>query len=56
LLRLDSTLARAVLDWQPRWSLAQAHTVAWYQAWVQGADMTAFSVEQIHACETAGPL
>jgi len=53
LLRLDSTLARTVLDWQPRWSLAQ--TVAWYQAWLRGADMTAFSFAQIHAYETTDP-
>ncbi|MFZ1640156.1 MAG: hypothetical protein WAV07_01720 [Candidatus Contendobacter sp.] len=58
LLRLDSTLARTVLDWKPRWSLEQAtaQTVAWYQTWVQGADMTAFSVEQIHAYETTDPV
>ena len=57
LLRLDSTLARTVLDWQPRWSLAQAleQTVAWYQAWLRGADMTAFSFAQIHAYETTDP-
>lgn len=56
LLRLDSTMARTVLDWQPRWSLALAlaQTVAWYQAWMRGADMTAFSVAQIHAYETTG--
>ena len=37
LLRLDSTLARTVLGWKPRWSLARARaqTVAWYQAWVR---------------------
>ena len=53
LLRLDSILARTLLGWQPRWSLAQAleKTVCWYQAWLQGADMVDFSFEQIRDYE-----
>ena len=53
MLRLDSTMARTLLGWQPRWSLQEAltHTVGWYQAWVRGADMAAFSLEQIAAWE-----
>ena len=56
LLRLDSTLARTVLGWQPRWSLeeALAATVAWYRAWASGADMAVFSRDQIRAYEMAG--
>jgi CDP-glucose 4,6-dehydratase len=53
LLRLDSTQARHELDWQPHWSLPHAleQTVAWHRAWLRGADMTAFSLEQISAYE-----
>jgi len=55
-LHLDSTLARTELSWKPRWSLEQtlAQTVAWYQAWNSDADMTAVSLDQIRAYETAG--
>ncbi|MBF0369423.1 MAG: CDP-glucose 4,6-dehydratase [Magnetococcales bacterium] len=51
LLRLDHTLARQALGWQPRWSLHQAltQTVAWQKAWLDNADMTAFSLAQIEA-------
>jgi CDP-glucose 4,6-dehydratase len=56
LLRLDSTLARTELGWKPRWPLDQAlaQTVAWYRAWTLGADMAAFSLDQIRAYEAAG--
>ena len=49
LLRLDNTLARTELSWQPRWSLQQAltRTVDWHKAWKQGADMLAVSLSQI---------
>lgn len=49
LLKLDSSLARAELGWRPRWSLQQAleHTVSWQREWAGGADMNAFSVQQI---------
>lgn len=55
LLRLDSTSARTVLGWRPRWSLTQAveRTVAWQQAWGSGSDMAAFSLGQISAYERA---
>ncbi|MEO6854159.1 MAG: CDP-glucose 4,6-dehydratase [Rhodoferax sp.] len=48
-LRLDISRARAVLGWQPRWSLDEAlqHTVQWQRAWLAGADMAAASREQI---------
>lgn len=54
-LRLDSSMARARLGWQPRWDLQTAleHTVDWHQAWRQGADMTAFSLRQIRAYEAS---
>lgn len=50
-LKLDSSKARAELDWAPRWPLqeALAQTVAWHKAWRAGADMQAFSYSQIDA-------
>ena len=58
LLRLDSTLARTVLGWQPRWSLehALAQTVAWHQAWMRGDDMTGTSLAQIEAYQASSVL
>ncbi len=40
-LRLDSSKAHAVLDWQPRLPIETAveWTVNWYRAWHNGADM-----------------
>lgn len=48
-LRLDSTKASVRLDWRPRWNLQRAlqATLAWHQAWKQGADMDEFSLRQI---------
>jgi len=55
-LRLDSSKARAALNWRPRWSLqcALEATLAWHQAWKQGQDMVAMSLLQIHEYETSG--
>lgn len=55
LLKLDCNKARAKLGWQPRWDINTAlmQTVAWYDAWRQGADMAVFSLEQIHQYEIA---
>jgi CDP-glucose 4,6-dehydratase len=49
LLKLDSTCARAELNWHPRWTLTQAleRTVAWHRAWLRGDNMTAISIDQI---------
>jgi len=49
LLRLDSTLARTNLCWNPRWSLDQAleRAVTWHKAWLANNDMRAFSLDQI---------
>jgi len=51
LLRLDSTIARNALRWQPRWALDHAlkQTVSWYQAWLRGCDMATVSRDQIRA-------
>ncbi|WP_394560542.1 CDP-glucose 4,6-dehydratase [Aquipseudomonas alcaligenes] len=48
-LKLDSRKAQQQLGWHPRWNLETAldKTVAWHQAWKQGADMHAFSLDQI---------
>lgn len=56
LLRLDSTRAHCELGWQPRWPLQHAieQTVSWHQAWLQGANMAAYSLEQTHAYEEHG--
>ena len=55
LLRLDSSLARARLGWQPRWSLGTAidRTVAWHKAWREQADMRATTLGQIAQYEAA---
>ncbi|MDP3814387.1 CDP-glucose 4,6-dehydratase [Pseudomonas sp.] len=49
LLRLDSSRARQLLGWQPRWSLDEclARTLDWHQAWQLGADMRAQSLAQL---------
>lgn len=49
LLRLDSTLAREALGWQPRLGLddALAWTAEWWRAQADGADMRAFSTKQL---------
>jgi CDP-glucose 4,6-dehydratase len=55
-LKLDSSKAKTRLGWSPRWDLATAleMTLAWHQAWRQGADMAAFSLNQIHAYQATG--
>ncbi len=55
-LKLDSSKAKAQLGWCPRWNLQTAlgMTLAWYQAWKQGADIAAASIQQIQAYEAAG--
>ena len=48
-LKLDSSKARALLGWGPRWPLAAAleKTVEWHRAWRDGADMRTASLRQI---------
>jgi CDP-glucose 4,6-dehydratase len=52
-LKLDASRARAELGWAPKLRLAQAldWLVAWYRAHQAGADMQAFTLEQIAAYE-----
>ena len=53
-LKLDASKARALLDWTPRLRLQTAleWVVDWYQAWNAGADMQAFTRNQIAAYES----
>ena len=55
MLKLDSSKAKVQLGWRPRWNLqvALGMTLAWHQAWKQGSDMAAISVQQIQAYEAA---
>ena len=50
-LKLDSSKARAYLDWRPRWDLeeALARIVEWYAALRDGGDMRAVTLAQIEA-------
>jgi CDP-glucose 4,6-dehydratase len=52
-LKLDASRARADLGWTPRLQLADAldWLVAWYRAHAAGADMQAFTLNQIQAYE-----
>lgn len=55
-LKLDSTKAKALLNWHPHWRLHTAlkQTLAWHQEWKQGKDMATTTLRQIHAYEAAG--
>lgn len=55
LLMLDSTKARVQLGWRPRWSFDEciAQTVDWYQAYKNGTDVRATTLNQIAAYEQA---
>ncbi len=52
-LRLDSSRARKLLDWIPRWQIEKAleNTVAWHLAWKNGDNMAEHSLAQIHEHE-----
>lgn len=52
-LRLDASRATDELAWQPRLDLTTAleWLVEWYKAWQSGADMHAFTLNQISAFE-----
>jgi CDP-glucose 4,6-dehydratase len=54
-LKLDSSLARAHLGWQPRWGLQDGlrETVRWYRGLVAGEDMRALTLTQIEAFQQA---
>lgn len=48
-LKLDTSKARQRLRWMPRWSLQNAlsRITDWHHAWLAGADMNSFCLEQI---------
>jgi CDP-glucose 4,6-dehydratase len=48
-LRLDSSIARSRLGWQPRWHVDDAleRTLFWHRAWRRGSDMYAVTRQQI---------
>jgi CDP-glucose 4,6-dehydratase len=47
-LKLDCSKSKMQLGWRPRWTLEEClqELVAWYQAWLAGADMKEFSTAQ----------
>ena len=49
LLRLDSSLARQQLGWQPRWPLRVAleSNISWHKTWLTAANMREYSLCQI---------
>ena len=51
MLRLDNTLAKELLGWRPRWSVATAldWTVDWHRSFASGADMHRVCLDQIRA-------
>jgi CDP-glucose 4,6-dehydratase len=54
-LKLDSTKAKTLLGWKPRWNLAYAlnKTLEWHNEWKAGGDMATISLQQIREYETA---
>lgn len=50
-LKLDSSKAKAYLNWQPNWRLQEAleKTIEWHQNWLKSEDMQLFSLSQIKA-------
>lgn len=49
LLALDSTQARTILGWHPRWSVKRALqiTLSWHREWKNGSDMREVTLKQI---------
>jgi len=56
-LRLDSSQARHILGWRPRWNLTTAldHTIEWYDRWHGNADMRSVCLQQIAAYSGGKP-
>ncbi len=48
-LKLDSSKAKKLLNWKPRWDLKDAleATTSWHKAWKNSDDMYNFSIQQI---------
>lgn len=49
-LKLDISKARQRLNWSPHWSLQVSlmHITNWHQAWLSGADMRSYCLQQIN--------
>ena len=58
LLALDSTQARMLLGWRPRWTVRDAlrQTIAWHQEWRAGSDMGRVTREQLAAYLDGSPI
>jgi len=56
-LRLDSSRARHILGWKPRWDVINAldHTIEWHEHWIGGADMRRVCLQQIDSYSSAQP-
>jgi CDP-glucose 4,6-dehydratase len=56
-LKLDSSKARQLLGWRPRWRLAEAlrRTVEWQRGWLDGDDSRALCLAQIRAHQDTVP-
>lgn len=54
-LKLDSSKAKIRLGWEARWDLCAAlqQTLAWHEAWRDGADMRAVTLSQINQFQKA---
>ena len=54
LLKLDISKASAQLEWQPRWSLAQAldSIIEWHQCWIAQKDICQATLNQISLYQT----
>lgn len=57
-LKLDSSRARNLLGWSPKWDLATAlqQTSTWHDAWRAGKDMKSFTKHQITEYQTLGEI
>lgn len=55
-LKLDSSKAHGLLNWEPRWRLQAAlqKTLEWHRAWRNGEDMHALTLSQIAQYQAAG--
>ncbi len=55
-LKLDSSKAHGLLNWEPRWRLQAAlqKTLEWHRAWRNGEDMYALTLSQIAQYQAAG--
>ena len=52
-LKLDCSKIRTAFGWKPHWQVKEAiaHTVEWYQAWLDGENMAEYNVKSLKAEE-----